>query len=141
MKQRTTRPREGDGRITVGGNVQGSALTTGRGNTLTIIGNSGAPALGDRAEVLRALSEIHTALKNLSGPHAKTAQREIKAAVQSVSENSSDKMTIGGALESALEATRKTSEFAEIAGKLLPLVRVATGWLGDEWSHLVSLLG
>jgi hypothetical protein len=131
----------GAGGIAVGGNVRGSVLNTGDGNALTVTSSTAAQAPSERTEVLKALGEIRAALQGLSGPRASTARREADAAVQAASADGSDKEAIGAALESALEVARKTTEFAEIAGRLAPFLHTVTGWLGNEWSHLISLLG
>ena len=132
----------GTGRnIDVRGSVTGSALITGGGNQASVTYTSGVPLSDDRAEITAALEEIRAALQALSGPRAGTAKREADAAIQQASSHQPDKDAIGGALQSALEAAKTTTEFAGAAAKLAPYVKTVASWLGGEWTTLIGLLG
>ena len=123
------------------GSVKGSALSTGHRNTQTVTYTRTASAADDRAAVLEALREIRAALEGISGSYSKTAKRNADAAFAAASAEKLDKDEVGGALESALEAAKKSAEFIGVAATLGPYVKTAAGWLGDEWSHLIGLLG
>jgi hypothetical protein len=124
--------------ISVGGNVAGSALVTGRNNSVVIANHP--PESRDHEAIVAALRELGTAMNALTGPRAGTAQRESLASLEAASVGSPDKDAVGAALEASLKAARNCSEFVEVAGRLTPLVTTVAGWLGEQWRHLASLL-
>jgi hypothetical protein len=126
------------GNIKVGGNVVGSALAAGNQNVQTVT-FSGSDAV-EREKVLEALQAIQSALKDLKGAPAKSAQREAAAAVDAAKEATANKADIGSALETALGAAKKAEEFASITSTLLPHVQTVASWLGAQWTGLIAPL-
>jgi hypothetical protein len=126
------------GNIKVGGNVVGSALAAGSSNVQTV--TFSGPDAAEREKVFTALQAIQTALGELRGAPAKSAQREAAAAVDAAKAQEADKDEIGSALETALQAAKKAEEFATISSKLLPLIQTVATWLGGGWTGLISLL-
>jgi hypothetical protein len=126
------------GNIKVGGNVVGSAIAAGNRNVQTVT-FSGSDA-AERKKVLDALQAVQIALNELKGAPAKSAQREVAAAIGAAKEPVVSKDDIGSALETALGAAKKTEEFASIAGKLVPHIQTVAMWLGTQWAGLVAPL-
>ena len=128
------------GGISVGGNVSGSALSTGNKNTQTVTYTTTEGSGQDTAAVLEALREIRAALDGLSGPYVKPAQANTDTAITEVSGEQVNKDAVGGAIETALEAAKKSADFISVAAKIGPYVKTIAGWLGDSWSHLSNIL-
>ena len=71
--------------------------------------------------MLEALREIRAALEGISGSYSKTAKRNADAAFAAASAEKLDKDEVGGALESALEAAKKSAEFIRRCGDARPV--------------------
>jgi hypothetical protein len=140
MDQRSGSASGNTGGISVGGNVEASILSTGHHNTQEVTYKKVAGTGEERDQVLEALRQIRAALEELSGPYAKPAKVNADAALDAASAGEPDKDAVGGALETALEAAKKSAEFMGTAATLAPYLQTAASWLGSSWGHLVNLL-
>jgi hypothetical protein len=119
--------------ISVGGDVTGAALVTGRRNIATVIyTGTDAP---ERQPVLEALAAIQTELARLPGPKAPVAAALTATSVEAATKEQPDKQQIGNFLETALKTGREIAEYAGVTEKLLPYVQTVTSWLGGEWTR------
>jgi hypothetical protein len=135
MRRRRDPNTSSTGSISVGGAVEGSALSTGHENKQEVINSK-----GPTPEVLEALREISATLEVLSGPNTKIAKAQAATAIRAATAKKLDKKKVGSALDGALKAAKKSAEFAGVAAKLAPYVKTAAAWIGGEWSQLVDLL-
>jgi hypothetical protein len=125
------------GSISVGGDAIESNFVTGD-HTEISVDRSG------QNEAILALNEIQSILRMLSGPQALKAQTEANLAVEKAAEKPPNKQAVGSALQHALdaakEATKTADELAAVSQKLAPYLKIAAGWLGVGWHHLIAIL-
>lgn len=127
--------------ISVGGNVTGSVIQTGDGNTASVTFQQAAlpqPKDVDMVTVLAALEDI---LGQLESPDRRKIVNAMDDAKEELKKLEPDKDEIGEALGRALNYAEKANGFAEAIDKLRPHVEKAAGWLGEHWYKLLPLVG
>jgi hypothetical protein len=124
------------GGISVGGSLEGSAVSTGIKTVQKVsYKRTNAPP-----EVLKALTEISSILERLPGPDSIAARAAAACAVKGASAAEPNKDAVGTALENALTAAKKGGDFVTAAAALAPYLQTAATWLGSQWVHLLALV-
>jgi hypothetical protein len=122
------------GAISIGGNVVGSAFSTGQHNRQNVTHTTEASP-----DVIDALREIKMYLEALTGPRSNAAKVYATTAIKAASAKKPSKDKVGAALNSAFRAAKKSPEFAGAASRLAPYLRTAVGWLGGQWPQVLGL--
>jgi hypothetical protein len=65
----------------------------------------------------------------------------LSEAAEDATQKDPDKDQVGKAVERALDYATKAADFAEKSGKFATTVQNVVGWLGDNWSKLLPLVG
>jgi hypothetical protein len=127
------------GAVSIGGSVQGSAISTGDENYQTISTNN----LSDESPQIAALTCLLEEARSLlckKGGAETAAVSAIDDALTEARSGKPNKTRIGSALEVVMSTIKTSSELVSAADKLLPLLTPSVGWLGAEWSHLLTAL-
>ena len=131
--------------VSVGGNVTGSSIVTGDQNTVTTTyTKTTTKTTLPSAESVDMKTEI-AALKDLLRELKSEDQLLIDNAMVEVEHHLSkaepNKDQIGEALDKALDYASKAEGFAEKLEKLVPHVKGACAWLGENWYKLLGVVG
>jgi hypothetical protein len=138
----------GDRSVTIGRDAVGNVITTGDHNTVKarISATKREVAPGEPApppvDVAKELASIREALTSLSSQNASKIGRALDdAADEAAKPDGGDKDEVGKALDRALGYAKSATAFATTVAGLGPPLHNLVGWLGDQWSTLLTHLG
>jgi len=126
--------------VSVGGNVTGSAITTGDDNVTSVQYqpiNLPTPSSIDMPRELNALREI---LVNLYCPDRRKIDNAIADAEEEINKPQPDKNEVGKALDRAFDYAKKAEGFASVNEKLKPHLTKIVAWLGVDWHKLLRIV-
>ena len=84
---------------------------------------------------------IRELLQELSGEHKVLVGTAMTEAEHFSSQEEPDKDQIGAALERALGYASKAEGYADKLEKLIPHIKSASAWLGENWYKLLGFVG
>jgi hypothetical protein len=134
--------------VTIGRDAVGNVITTGDRNKVkaTITATKREVAPGEPptppVDVAKELASIREALASLSSQNATKISRALDdAAEEAAKPDGGDKDEVGKALDRAMGYAKSATAFATtVAGLGQPLHNLV-GWLGEQWSTLLTHLG
>jgi hypothetical protein len=132
--------KSGNGNISIGGNVHGSAIVTGNNNKTAVRYTETQkpdPSSVDLASELAAIREI---LAGLKAPDQRKIDRALEDVTEEAQKAEPDPDEVGDALQRALKYAQHAGTFSQIVGKLEPHVLVVSAWLGSNWDKLLTML-
>ncbi|MDF1587183.1 hypothetical protein [Marinimicrococcus flavescens] len=131
----------GERSVQIGGNVVGSSIVTGDGNRVATSYTKVTLPPASAVDIAGEVAAIRAILGGLGGADAGKIGRALADAEDEAARPEPDRDEIGGALERALKYAKDASGFAEHVEKLVPHVRNAVGWLGENWHRLLPVVG
>ena len=127
--------------ISVGRDVVGSALVTGDSNTMKIQFKQATIPPASDVNIKAEIEELRQLLLSLTTDKQSRIETALNEAAEDAAKTDPDKNEIGKSLERALDYASKASDFAEKSGKVASAVQNIVGWLGDNWTKLLPLVG
>ena len=118
--------------VCIGGSLSGSAVAVGHHNRQHV----GEAAGDDGRTIISCLEKIHIAIAQMTGPQPAAAQAGVSLAIDEAKKEKPDHRVVGAAVDMALGALHKMSDFADSSGKLVPLFHQIGAALGAIGVHL-----
>ena len=132
-----------DRSISIGGNLEGSAVVSGDNNTVSVnLEKTEIPAPAS-VNIYSEISMLSQLLKNLQIPEKD--KQKVKNALDEAEleskEKEPDRDEIGSSIDRALKFAKRAEGFADAITKLQPHVQNIAGWLGKNWYKLLAAVG
>jgi hypothetical protein len=132
----------GDDRsVKAGGNIIGSQVITGDGNTAQMRDVSVQLTTGQDVNLAAELAGLREALNALSAPDAAKIERALQDAEEEAGKDEPDKEEVGSALERAIKYAKNASDFGEHASNIAKHLGPVVSWLGSKWTKILALAG
>lgn len=130
-----------DRSVHVGGSVVGGTVVTGDRNTVsTTYTHTELPA-AETVDIKAEVAAIQALLAGIESEHKTKIGNAMSEAAEEAAKDEPDKDEVGKALERAVDYAKKANGFAEQVDKLVPHVKAACSWLGENWHKLLALVG
>lgn len=134
----TPEPQDTNRSVQIDGNVIGSALVTGDGNTVSVKFQRASLPEPEAVDIQAELKAIQKILTSFNDPVTVGVAQKLE---QEAKKSKPDKSTLATTLETGLTYAKNLSGFAEAMDKLRPHVETTSGWLGKHGHKLLPLVG
>ena len=124
--------------VHIGGDVTGSAVVTGDGNTVSLQFQQASLPKPDTVDIHSELKALQDILASLNDPIATGVAQKLET---EANKPKPDKKVVATTLETGLTYAKNLSSFAEAIDKLRPHIEAAAGWLGKQGYRLLPLVG
>ncbi len=129
----------GDNRsVSIGGNVTGSAVVTGDGNTVSVQFNQANLPAPETVNIQAELQALRDLLAQLDDPIVAGVAQKLE---QEAAKPEPDKNVIAKTLETGLTYAKDLADFSDTIDKLRPHVEATASWLGQHGHKLLPLVG
>jgi hypothetical protein len=129
----------GDNRsVSIGGNVTGSAVVTGDGNTVSVQFNQANLPAPETVNIQAELQALRDLLAQLDDPIVAGVAQKLE---QEAAKPEPDKSVIAKTLETGLTYAKDLADFSDTIDKLRPHVEATASWLGQHGHKLLPLVG
>jgi hypothetical protein len=124
------------------GSITGSVVVAGSGNTINAklrveLGKEARPS-AQSVDIRAEFDELRKILEQLQTPDQGKIRRALDDAGEELAKPEADKKEVGSALKRALDYAGKVANLGNEAVKLAPHINKLAGWLGNEWTSLLS---
>lgn len=130
-----------DRSVRIGGNMTGSSIQTGDGNTASVQFQQATLPAPETVNIQSEVEALRSLLTQLQSPDQRKIENALEDAQEEIKKPEPDKDEVGQALERALNYAQKANGFAEAIDKLRPHVEKTAGWLGQNWHKLLPVVG
>jgi hypothetical protein len=124
------------------GSITGSVVVAGSGNTinakLRVELEKRQPAAAEPVDVRAEFAALRKVLEQLQTQDQGKIRRALDDAGEELAKPEVDKKEVGSALKRALDYAGKLANLGNEAVKLAPHIQRLAGWLGSEWTSLLS---
>lgn len=126
--------------VSIGGNVTGSAIATGDGNTVSVQYQQAALPSPESVDMQAELKALREALANLQTPDRRKIDNALDEAEDELKKPQPNKDEVGKAVDRALDYAKKADGFTEAIEKIKPRVEKAAAWLGENWYKILGVV-
>ena len=132
-----------DRSVSVGGNLIGGAIVTGDNNITNVTFEKVELPPPEAIDISAELNELKKILKeiNLPDKDIQKVNNAIEEAKVETKEAQPNRDEVGQAINRALNYAKKADGFADTIIKLKPHVLNVAGWLGENWSKILAVVG
>lgn len=127
--------------ISVGGNVTGSALVAGDHNVINVNYQAVSLPMPKDVDVHRELQALREIIGRLESGNQRKIDHAFADADEELGKPKPDREEVGKALVRVFDYAKKAEGFVGSIEKLQPHVVKAVAWLGENWHHLLPIVG
>ena len=126
--------------VSIGGNATGSAIQTGNYDTANINYQQVSLPAPETVNIQAEFNALREIIAELETSDRRKIENAFEDAQEEIKKPQPDKDEVGEALNRALKYAKKAEGFAGAIAKLQPHIAKTTGWLGENWHKLLSLV-
>ena len=127
--------------VKVGRDAIGSSIVTGDKNVVTTTYTKTTLPPADEVDLKSEIEALRDLFRELKSEDKDLLENALAEAELHLDKPEPNKDRIGQALERALDYAEKAEGFAEKVEKLVPHLKNACAWLGENWYKLLGVVG